>query len=43
MLGILKVRGGRLDRDYLDEMAHDLGLDDLLLRAYRDAGLASST
>ena len=38
VLGVLKVQGNRLDRDYLRRMAADLGVDDLLERAFEEAG-----
>lgn len=38
-LGVLKVQGDRLDRDYLDHWSKELGLDDLLARARDEAGL----
>jgi hypothetical protein len=37
LLGVLRVQSHRLDREYLARWARDLGLDDLLARAYRDA------
>ena len=40
VLGVLKVQGPALDRAYLAEWARELGLTDLLRRAYNDAGLA---
>jgi hypothetical protein len=33
VLGVMKVQGGRLDRDYLSRWAKDLGVDDLLVEA----------
>ncbi|HEY5915676.1 MAG TPA: hypothetical protein VJA21_34250 [Verrucomicrobiae bacterium] len=39
VLGVLKVQGPALDRAYLAEWARELGLTDLLRRAYDDAGL----
>jgi hypothetical protein len=36
-LGIIRVQGPRLDREYLDAAAPTLGVHDLLLRALRDA------
>jgi len=39
VLGVLKVQGGRLDRAYLERMAADLGVSDLLGRALRGAGV----
>jgi hypothetical protein len=38
VLGVLKVRGDRLDRDLLHRLAGEEGLTDLLLRALDDAG-----
>jgi hypothetical protein len=38
MLGVLKVQGDWLDRDYLRHMAVDLGVTDLLERALGEAG-----
>lgn len=40
VLGVLKVQGPTLDRAYLEQWAHELGLTDLLRRALDDAGLA---
>ncbi len=37
VLGVLKVRQGALDRDYLDQMAKANGLSDLLLEAFGQA------
>jgi hypothetical protein len=37
LTGVLKVQGERIDRDYLERWARDLGLEDLLRRAYADA------
>jgi hypothetical protein len=37
VLGVLKVQGDRLDRDYLRRMAVDLGVTDLLERALEKA------
>ena len=39
VLGVLKVQGSTLDRDYLNEWARELSLTDLLRRAFDDAGL----
>jgi len=38
VLGVLKVQGDRLDRDYLRRMAVDLGVTNLLERALEEAG-----
>jgi hypothetical protein len=38
VLGVLKVQGGRLDRDYLHRMAATLDVTDLLQRAFDEAG-----
>ncbi|RLC84128.1 MAG: hypothetical protein DRI79_13285 [Chloroflexi bacterium] len=38
VLGVLKVQGERLDRGYLRRMAADLGVADLLERAFEEAG-----
>jgi len=40
ILGVLKVRAGDIDRDYLRHWAARLGLSDLLARAFDDAGIA---
>jgi hypothetical protein len=37
-LGVLKVQGDRLDRDYMRRMAASLGIADLLARAFEEAG-----
>ena len=37
VLGVLKVQTGRLDVDYLHQMAHELNVEDLLDRAFTDA------
>jgi hypothetical protein len=36
--GILKVQAGNLDKVYLDKWAKDLGISDLLNKAFTDAG-----
>jgi len=41
VLGLLKVQGDRLDREYLDRWALASGTFDLLARAWREAGLES--
>lgn len=38
VLGVLKVQGERIDRAYLQQMADELGVGDLLQRAIEDAG-----
>jgi hypothetical protein len=40
ILGVLKVQGKRLDFGYLEEWAPRTGVEELLLRAYEDAGIA---
>jgi hypothetical protein len=37
VLGVLKVQGERLDRDYMQQMAVTLGVADLLERAFVEA------
>jgi hypothetical protein len=37
VVGILKVQEGALDREFMDRMAREGGLSDLLSRAWRDA------
>ena len=41
VLGVLKVGAGALDRGYLNRVAGDLGLADLLARALSEAGMAT--
>jgi hypothetical protein len=38
VLGVLKVQGDRLDRDYLRRMSVELGVTDLLERVLEEAG-----
>ena len=38
VLGVMKVQGGRLDRDYLTRWARELGVEDLLGEALKAAG-----
>ena len=38
VLGVLRVQGDRLDREYMQHMAASLGVDDLLPRAFEEAG-----
>jgi len=40
VLGILRVQGEDLDREYLQRWAVELGVADLLVRAWREAGLS---
>jgi len=39
VLGVLKVQRADLDFDYLKEWAHQAGVDDLLKKAFEDAGI----
>jgi hypothetical protein len=38
-MGVLTVRGKQLDLDYMRELAADMGVSDLLVRALNEAGL----
>jgi len=38
VLGVLKVQGDRLDRDYIHRMAAELDVTDLVERAFEEAG-----
>lgn len=38
-MGVLIVRGKDLDREYMHDLAAEMGVDDLLIRAFHDAGL----
>ena len=40
ILGVLSVQGERLDRDYLQRMAKELKVSNLLQRAYQETGTA---
>ncbi len=40
VLGVLKVQSTDLDQVYLDEWAAQLGVSDLLARAYEESGLS---
>jgi len=42
VLGVLKVQGDDLDREYLDRWAEALGLRELTARAFREANLPES-
>jgi len=42
VLGMVKVVGANLDRDYLDRWARELGVEDLLARALDQGGLGPS-
>ena len=39
VIGVLRLNGDKLDRDLLDESAHEVGVTDLLNRALGEAGL----
>lgn len=43
ILGVLEVKSNSLDYDYLKHWAAELGVADLLVRAFDDAGIVSST
>jgi hypothetical protein len=43
LLGVLRVRHGRLDLDYMDRWAHHLGVAELLQRALVEAGPTTAT
>ncbi|MGH9938829.1 MAG: hypothetical protein ACREAM_21520 [Blastocatellia bacterium] len=43
LLSVLKVQANALDYDYLNRWATELGVADLLVRAFDDAGIAFST
>ena len=38
-MNVLTVRGSTLDQGYMHELAAGMGVDDLLVRAFREAGL----
>jgi hypothetical protein len=40
-MGVLTVRGTALDREYMTRLAAEMGVGDLLQRAFREAGLES--
>lgn len=40
-IGVLSVRGRDLDREYMDDLAEQMGVHDLLVRALRESGLGS--
>ena len=40
VLGVLKQQAGRIQRDYLDQWARELGIEDLLARALSESGCA---
>ncbi|HEU4558455.1 MAG TPA: hypothetical protein VFS20_11420, partial [Longimicrobium sp.] len=40
-MSVLKIRNRKLDLDYMRELASEMGVDDLLVRALREAGLGS--
>lgn len=40
-MGVLKIRDRRLDLDYMRELATEMGVEDLLVRALKEAGLDS--
>ena len=43
LLSVLKVQANALDYDYLRHWAAELGVDDLLIRAFDDAGVPSTS
>jgi hypothetical protein len=43
LLSVLKVQANALDFDYLRHWAVELGVDDLLIRAFDDAGVPSTS
>ena len=43
LLSVLKVHAHTLDYDYLRHWAAELGVDDLLIRAFDDAGVPSTS
>jgi hypothetical protein len=43
LLSVLKVQANALDYDYLRHWAAEIGVDDLLLRAFDDAGVTPTS
>jgi hypothetical protein len=43
VLGVMRLQGNALDRPHLERWATELGVDDLLLRAMIEAGLATTS